>query len=146
MRRATNIILTNDSARLARPDSVTALAEDVVARATKAGNCVSRTTARNTAVAATYLLGRNLRMPVTQEEARSLDSEALRQCRVFCAGWKEWADAAARGRCTKIIEMLMAVEREATAFKSRRAREPICGWSNGQQRSVYTKRQWREAA
>jgi hypothetical protein len=56
----------------------------------------------------------------------------------------EWADDAARARCAKTVKLLMAAEQET--FKTRRAQEPMCGWLNGPTRSVYTKKQWREAA
>lgn len=168
MWRPTNISLTNDAGilqrayrhpdrpsrsvppacpgKLAVPNHIAALADDIGARVIERGNSISWTTARLIAEAKTYLWERNLRLPATVEQARTLDCEALRQCRVFCTGWKEWADATARDRCIRTIEMLMAVEREATVFMSRRAREPICGWSNCQRRSIYTTTQWREAA
>ena len=88
---------------------------------------------------------REIRVPVITEQASTLDSEARRQCRVFCAGWKGSADAAAKDRCVGIIEMLTAAERQATVLTTRRAWEPICGWSSGQARGIYTKLQWRQA-
>jgi hypothetical protein len=128
------------------PNLIDALVDNIIARVAERGSSISRARAVNTASAAVYLSKHDIRVPVTAEEASTLVAEALRQCRTLCAGWKEWADAAAKERCESIIEILMAAERQATVLTTRCAQEPICGWSSGQGHGVYTKLQWRQAA
>jgi len=127
-------------------DRTSALVDDIISRAARRGNSVSLARARTTATAALYLWERDLRIPITVEQARALAPEARRQYLALCAGWKEWANAEDKERLESIIEMLVATERQARAPTTGSAPEPICGWSNCQGGGVYTKSQWRQAS
>ena len=124
-------------------DSVDKREGEIIYFVAMRGNTILQPKARSIAESMVYLSERNLLVPVTPEQAGAMDSEALRQCRAFCSGWKEWTDGALKKRIMEIHEMLIAFDQGRESFMSRRACAPISGWSSSNKKNFYTKEQWR---
>lgn len=124
--------------------NVADIAKDLTARAVASNIEISPAKLQNAAEATLYLISRDLRLPLTLEQARELDAEARRQTLALCSVLKKLDQLVAQ--CERAIEVVALIDKSERDFAPKRAQAPICGWENEESRSIYTKTQWRRAA